>query len=450
MTPRVRTLFLWTTAGVFLLAAPLLVLYVSGFRFKLSERRVYAVGVLSVTSQPGRARILLDGKDTGALTPARVALLPGDHTVTIEKDGYLPWTKRIAIFSRGSTFLRNVPLLKDQKPVALTRAAPILAAALAPSARTFAYAVSTTAGSDLFVGSATAGEPTPVATVLGSVSGIAWSATERSLLVEGETNGQRFWQIVSLTAGKAQPVPLLDPERDRQLTWSPLAGNVLYLRRDGALLALQLDTEVLEPVGSFAGVTVRDFTVFGDQLIALGGPPEAQELSQLSLSTGERTLLAALPEGDYRLLPSSGRTAVVNLRRGETALYERRGGTTLVTAVPLAARTVSAVSGQKGALLTTETDVWFFGEDGTQELISRYAQGLATALLFRTGMVVMARGNQLLTVDISQGTPEAPFVLDAGDPESRVALLGPDGGRTAIFYTIPTGTGAGIYRRLLR
>jgi hypothetical protein len=48
---------------------------------------------LSVSSDPAGAQLFIDGKDTGKVTPAQVAVdKPGSHTVLVRKSGYLDET----------------------------------------------------------------------------------------------------------------------------------------------------------------------------------------------------------------------------------------------------------------------------------------------------------------------------------------------------------------------
>lgn len=44
---------------------------------------------LSVNSEPAGATVLLDGKDTGRVTPAQLVVAKGSHTVAVRKQGYL-------------------------------------------------------------------------------------------------------------------------------------------------------------------------------------------------------------------------------------------------------------------------------------------------------------------------------------------------------------------------
>ena len=61
-------------------------------------------GLLDVSSTPLPANIIVDGKDTGKQTPDTVEnLLVGEHTVTIIKAGYKPYTQKVNIFENQIT-----------------------------------------------------------------------------------------------------------------------------------------------------------------------------------------------------------------------------------------------------------------------------------------------------------------------------------------------------------
>ena len=99
-------------AGFFLTfaaTAPVLVLTSAGYTFDWKHRTYQRTGLLSVSSVPKGARVLVDAIPQKERTPALMeGLTPGEHEVRLEKDGYQPWTKRLGIFESLTTFARNV------------------------------------------------------------------------------------------------------------------------------------------------------------------------------------------------------------------------------------------------------------------------------------------------------------------------------------------------------
>ena len=82
-------------------------------------------GLLDVSSTPMPANIIVDGKDTGKLTPDTVQnLLVGEHTLTVTKAGYRPYTQTVNILENQITEV-SVRLISDgTTPVSTPAAQP--------------------------------------------------------------------------------------------------------------------------------------------------------------------------------------------------------------------------------------------------------------------------------------------------------------------------------------
>lgn len=122
MKRRTRYLFIALGFLVFAVISPLIVLYVSGFSYDWNTDSLTATGLLSVKTLPATAKILLDGEEVGT-SPATIRFLKAkDYNVTIRKEGYFDWTKRLEIKASKVTWTSdNLPALnlirKDTAPV---------------------------------------------------------------------------------------------------------------------------------------------------------------------------------------------------------------------------------------------------------------------------------------------------------------------------------------------
>ena len=58
MTKRVRTLIFWLFTVLFLITAPLVVMYTFGFRYNAATRQIVRTGVLSITTIPRNADMI--------------------------------------------------------------------------------------------------------------------------------------------------------------------------------------------------------------------------------------------------------------------------------------------------------------------------------------------------------------------------------------------------------
>lgn len=115
-----RTRYLLIILGFifFLITAPLIVLYVGGITYDFDQNRYVKTGILVVNTDPTGAKLFINDLPEGS-TPKRVKFLkPGEHTVTLSKTGYFPWTKRLEIKSEKATWtavgVDNVHLIKNE------------------------------------------------------------------------------------------------------------------------------------------------------------------------------------------------------------------------------------------------------------------------------------------------------------------------------------------------
>jgi hypothetical protein len=79
------------------------VLVHGGTRASLAVSLNQLAAVAAIASEPLGAAIVIDGRDTGKITPARVQVGPGNHSLTLRKAGYLPTSASMSL-NPGETF----------------------------------------------------------------------------------------------------------------------------------------------------------------------------------------------------------------------------------------------------------------------------------------------------------------------------------------------------------
>jgi eukaryotic-like serine/threonine-protein kinase len=93
----------------------------SGTKAFVTAHLVQLMATLSVTSTPPGANVYVDGKDTGKLTPAQVAVEKGQHVVLVRKAGYIDETSSAQfVLSQTVSFsptLRSLGNVDDIKTV---------------------------------------------------------------------------------------------------------------------------------------------------------------------------------------------------------------------------------------------------------------------------------------------------------------------------------------------
>lgn len=124
MTKKSRYLLLLAGFITFLILAPIIVLYVRGITYDFSKKTFVTTGILAVRSAPKDAQIFLNQKLKRKSAGDIKFLIPGEYQVTLKKEGYHDWNKRLAINSGQVTWaspafnninlLYKTPLLQNQ------------------------------------------------------------------------------------------------------------------------------------------------------------------------------------------------------------------------------------------------------------------------------------------------------------------------------------------------
>ncbi|MDQ3018566.1 MAG: PEGA domain-containing protein [bacterium] len=121
-----RYLFILLGIILFLIIAPLIVLYVSGTSLDLNNRDYRPTGILTAKTQPENALVSINGGQPEK-TPATIRFLPqAEYTVRITKEDYFDWTKRLLVEPSRVTYAHEgveaLYLIKQPKPIVITPA----------------------------------------------------------------------------------------------------------------------------------------------------------------------------------------------------------------------------------------------------------------------------------------------------------------------------------------
>lgn len=94
---------------IFLGLAPLIIMYVRGVKFSDNQQKYLLTGIFAVKTNPKGADIAVNGQSRGT-TPINIRFLdPAEYDISISKDGFLPWKKRLEIGSGKVTWVNPNP-----------------------------------------------------------------------------------------------------------------------------------------------------------------------------------------------------------------------------------------------------------------------------------------------------------------------------------------------------
>lgn len=102
---------------LFFLITPLVIFYTAGYRYDFASGQIKETGVLSIDVLPRDTKVFLNGVEIKKRQPIRLAnRAPGTYHLRLEKNGYKPWEKDIAIESKKTTYLKQITLIREASP----------------------------------------------------------------------------------------------------------------------------------------------------------------------------------------------------------------------------------------------------------------------------------------------------------------------------------------------
>lgn len=125
MTKKIRNTIFVFLVILFLIVAPLTVLYALGWRFDLEDKKIYQTGIFYLRVWPKNVEVHINGELEdktdiffGSLLVNNV--IPKQYNIEIKKEGYHPWQKNLAIEKKEVTEVNNITLIPNQvelKPI---------------------------------------------------------------------------------------------------------------------------------------------------------------------------------------------------------------------------------------------------------------------------------------------------------------------------------------------
>lgn len=253
MRLRYQRLLYISSFGIFIILAPILVLYTAGYRYDFKQQALKKTGVLIVETVPEKATVKLDGTVRGT-TPLRLTqLLPGPIEVTITKDGYHPITQITRIESNQTTFITDKKLFPATLPILVREASSTDSAfSVSPSGSWIVQHIDSPTHKTVEAYHVDSETIYPIMslprTTIDTLQLMEWSASGEQILIKQKVGS--FTAYVIFDTVKRETIELLNITRLNfdQLTWHHASSDILYGLRDTTLYSINLATKSAVPV----------------------------------------------------------------------------------------------------------------------------------------------------------------------------------------------------------
>ncbi len=435
MSTGMRRGLAWAFVILFLISAPVVVLYTAGYRLNLPSGRLVQTGILSISSVPSGARVLVDGVLSGTTSALVKNLLPGSHRVELRKDGYLPWSKTLPIESQRTTFVQNAVLNAD-KPAVLQRAASAGAGAFARATGNAAYVRQGKVWNEIWSYQPQDGGDRLVARRPSSdgMPALAWSPDGTTLAISTGSGPSRSVSLVNVDDGRRFDLPA---KSGTPAGWDAGTGAAYLLSAKDGISSADVDGDVVSiaPSPALALETSAD----GSYAIVAA---EGERLAVVHRQANGVSLVGYVPMGNYRFAPApDGWLALDDADRQSLIVLDGNGsGAAVLTAN--ASQWQWEPKGRR-LLYTDGHELHLFDPlGGGDETLTRVSDPI-TGIAWRVGLdaALYAQGAQLVSIEFDRRDGRETATLAQGngfqslwtDPSGKTAFTfgSLDGGKTS-------------------
>lgn len=438
---RTRRWLVLALALIFLVLSPLLILYGLGYKYNWQKNRLEKTGVFFIKSFPKDAEIYLDGARQPKTTPTQITrLLPKIYEVKIAKNGFLPWTKNLAIQSQTATFIEDVSLIYEQ-PKTTAVAKGDFAELLPDSTReNFALIEQSATARILWLYNVGDDKMTKLYSLpTQKLTLTSWSNSGKKILFKA---GARF-----LTVSKDDPGLANDPQNMArgQLTdvkWHSQNDNLLYGLKGSQLLLINLPAKTAAAVNA---ETNYAFLPYKNGVLSLVKNSDGFFLK--AYLPGENKIIFSLPESTDYLFSQNQSGDVVLYNQAEKQLYlinpEDRN-----QPVKTILKNVAGFSWLGRAMVYWDnSELWvYYPEFNQQVFLERTSQKISRAWWHPNAVYVYAEvGDQLKLYELDGRDARNVYDLLKVEPEQS-GLIAPNKKGDWLFAVTAINGEPGFYR----
>lgn len=300
----------------FFVGAPLIVLYTAGIRYDVKSGEVLKTGVISVTTTPRSASLLVNGVDISHETPYVIKNLnPDIYNIQIKKAEYHPWQGTVSVKASETSFLQNIVLFRNEPPklelekletsISYSQNNDVIAYFKKTDSQPYSLVVFDVASNRLIKSFILKNIIDP------SQYSINWSFEGKNILLKSNTSAD--FEIFSLTES-ATDFSKLQSAEINQVFWHPSTENILYISTNNELSQINIETGAVD---TFTGEN-KNSVLIDASLLSFFSNGAQTELRQ-TIGT-ETSLIALLPISEYSILARHGAYLMLSDNRKELFL----------------------------------------------------------------------------------------------------------------------------------
>lgn len=382
MTKKTRKILFFILLFVFIIIAPVVILYAQGYRFDFEKKRLIQTGDFYFKSLPKKANIYINNKLTKEKTPGQIKnLLPKKYNVQITKEGFWAWKKELEINPLLVTEAKNILLVPEKLNKETVIPAKISKFSFSPNKKFISYI---SQDKELRLYNLEDSEENPLFKSENyKLVDIIWSYDSKKILFFDSLNRWRAIninepsKIINISANLSNP------------KWNPLNPSEVFFKKGNDVFILNLENQKNQVL---AAEDIVDYDALGEYLFYIQKPNLILYKQDILGKTKEQ--MTNLPMDyrenlDYKILAFSLQDIIL---RADGALYIFEKDKKLFEKIDENIKNENFASDERKISFWSSNEIWVFWlkkifdqptkNAGDKELITRLSQKIKEVIWY--------------------------------------------------------------------
>lgn len=431
MKRKFRLIYFSLIAGLFLLLAPILILYGMGFTYDFSKNHLQRTGSLYLRSTPADATITINEQTLTRRTPALInRLSEGPYEVSVTKEGSTSWSRRVTISPKKTEIFDTIELL-DQTSTEEIVSQLDLNTFVIPDDRQdhFLFVSTNLLLTTLRFSFDPTGENATTVTGASDPTRIQWSTDQQNVAIPLTNEKGNELLVLNINPNLPrlffpQHLPLETQLKSKEFTafqWSPTQPAEIFLQFGQQFFCMNIVTKAVEALDVELGTS---WVVTDQGLITSSG--EGIALQELNGGTKKSTR-TVISNRDWGVVHSLSRSGVLVVQSSQTSSLELLS--VEGESVDYPSLSISATKGQwsptgNTVLFWNEYELLLFDpEKKEQRLLLRSSKPIKNPKWFSQDRgILFQQGDEIKALLFDSGM-ESEFIVTAFEQPS-LTLLG--------------------------
>lgn len=385
----------------FIILAPLLILHTAGYRYNFKKQKVTSAGSLVIKTEPRNATITINELGITQNSPGRINDLPqNEYTISITKEGFFPWIKKLTVKDMETTFAEDIMLFKNTTEIKITNFTIDQILPLSDQSGFVFISENKIQSFDFSTKQNITLYELPANEVLTN-----WQLSKNNdfLLITASKNNTLPTLEKNIIISRHSPQNIinlnekLNTTDQVQIHWSIDNSDTLYLKNNNSILLAKINgnTININPLYTFTPAQkINDFYVINNNLFFLENSADKFFIKRLLLTTSEMDKYSPkleLPNSSYTITGQIGGNLILNdILKKETYIISQDLNNILFRQTNLITKSISSKNNLWA--VTDGTEIMLLDQKTTpfnKSTINRVSRGIS-------GVVWTSSSNYLL------------------------------------------------------